>query len=162
MNVTKRMTTLDAEVCSRLRSSGADIVAVPGVPGRESDPALPANTYPVITSDVLKLLREAGLRTQHLRQDGDKARLAQKSHELWLPILAFARDAAVGGAGGVLTAAALALLGQRDRANQMLHVRVGRPAKSSSGMDWFSADAPDAVLGSLRQFLEATEDGSKH
>jgi hypothetical protein len=125
-----------------------DCVVVPGIPGGSSTTQKGESAYPATTTDVLKLLREAGVRVDYVNSRERRAQVAYESDDVWLPILIFTRDALANGAGGLLANVIWSYLALHHNQTTRLHVRSGR-VKANGKEEWYDGNGPasDVIRG---------------
>jgi hypothetical protein len=129
-----------------------DVLVLPGVPGKRERLEDGRGAYPSTTIDVIKLLREEGIRVDRAEPDDQQAELTYHGAEVWLPVLLWTSDALANGAGSLFAHLIIQLLGQREAERSVLHVKCGR--KSGTGDErWFEAHGPGTdVIKALREF----------
>jgi transcriptional regulator with XRE-family HTH domain len=130
----------------------ADVLVLPGIPGKRERLDDGRGAYPASTTDIIKLLREQGVTVDYIEPSNRRAELTYHAADIWLPVLLWASDAIANGAGSLFAHAIIQLLGARRAERSVLHVRCGR--KTGEGdIRWFKADGPGAdVLKALREF----------
>jgi hypothetical protein len=127
----------------------ADVVVLPGIPGKREHLEDGRGAYPTTTVDVMKLLEEQGLRVSHAEPEERRAELTYHAADVWLPVLLWTSDALANGAGSLFAHVIIQLLGQRQAERSVLHVKCGRQGDSR----WFEAHGPGRdVLKALREF----------
>jgi hypothetical protein len=132
---------------------GAEVVVVPGLPGRrwkDGDEV----AYPVDAVDFVKLTRESGLSPAFARSD-QQSYVDLKAGEHWLPVFVVAEEALAAGAGTLLADVIRKLIRWPPTRRTLLHVRVGRVRTEDAEVEFLEAagDAGD-VLEAMERFLE--------
>ena len=131
---------------------GADVVVVPGLPGRRW-PDGDEVTYPVDAVDFVKLAREAGLSPTYARADRPSY-VDLKAAEHWLPVFVVAEEAVAAGAGTIIADVIKRLIRWPTTRRTLLHVRLGRVKTDDAEVEFLEAagDAED-VLEAVERFL---------
>ena len=130
----------------------ADVVVLPGVPGKVERLDDGRGAYPASTVDIMKLLREQGLAVEYVESPNRRAELTYHAADIWLPVLLWTSDAVANGAGSLFSHVIIQLFGQRRAERSILHIRCGRQT-AEGDIRWFEADGPGSeVLKALREF----------
>ena len=130
----------------------ADVLVLPGIPGKRERLDDGRGAYPASTVDIIKLLREKGVTVDYVEPPDRRAELTYHAADIWLPVLLWTSDAIANGAGSLFAHAIIQLLGPRRAERSVLHVRCGRQT-GEGDIRWFEADGPGAdVLKVLREF----------
>jgi len=108
---------------------------------------------PSETTDIVKLLREAGLRVEHSVPSDRRVQVGRWSADFLLPILMFAQQALANGAGNLLADAIRQRL-HTMLPGQRLHVRVAKVRTDDMDADWFEGDGPaEDVIEAMRHAI---------
>lgn len=134
-------------------TQSSQVLVLPGVPGYAEE-VDDVGAYPSTTTDVMKVLREAGLAVEYRDPPNERKQVSLFGIDIWMPVLQFTQDALASGAGDLLASAIRGLFGRRSVSDGTLHVRFGRE-DSDGNVEWFEADGPgDNVLDAAREFLK--------
>jgi transcriptional regulator with XRE-family HTH domain len=132
--------------------ASADVLVLPGVPGKAKRLDDGRGAYPASTVDIMKLLREQKVAVEFVEPPNRRAELTYHAADIWLPVLLWTSDAVANGAGSLFAHAIIQLFGQRRAERSVLHVRCGRQT-AEGDIRWFEADGPGSeVLKALREF----------
>jgi transcriptional regulator with XRE-family HTH domain len=130
----------------------ADVLVLPGIPGKHERLDDGRGAYPAATVDIMKLLREEGFTVDYTEPPDQRAELTYHAADIWFPVLLWTSDVVANGAGSLFAHAIIQLLGSRRAERSILHVRCGRQTQEGD-IRWFEADGPGAdVLKALREF----------
>lgn len=130
----------------------ADVLVLPGVPGRNGQLGTEEEVYPSVTSDVVKLLAEKGLQVRYAASGARRALVAYKSADIWFPILVFTQQALANGVGQIIASIVLELIGATQPSRAKLHVKLGKLEHDRTSVKWFEADGPaDDVIAAIRE-----------
>jgi hypothetical protein len=134
-----------------------DVLILPGLPGRVSSPQVGGTAvYPTMTIDVMKLLREEGLRVEYAPTDEPRAELALKAAEHWVPVVLFAREVLVDGGAHAFVEVIWDRIRGRRNAKSILHLKAGR-RDGDGAVEWFESDGrADDVLEAFERWGEDT------
>jgi hypothetical protein len=136
----------------------ADLAVAPGIPGQDIDLGSEEQPYPEDTTDVIKMLREKGLRVSYLDSESRRALVAHKAADYWAPIIAFTASALANGAGTILAQVLMSRIGLARLETTRLRVKVGRRSDQDGTIEWFEADGPAAEV--IEAMQVALKDGS--
>lgn len=127
------------------------ILVRPGLPGHASD--RPGHQYPSTTTDIVKLLREAGATVEYELPRDERELVSLNAAPLVLPILL---GIGTGTIGSLLANAIERLLGKDTAEKSQLHVRVERGRGNDPDVCEASGLGSD-VLETLRAFDEGRD-----
>lgn len=134
-------------------AASSQVVVLSGVPGY-ADEVDGVGAYPSSTTDVMKVLREAGLSVEYRDPPNERKQVSLFGIDIWIPVLQFTQDALASGAGDLLAASIRTLFGRQSVSDGTLHVKFGRE-DGDGQVEWFEATGPgDEVLDAARQFLK--------
>ena len=141
---------------SRTKDDGGpasvDVLVMPGVPGKRDRVEDGRGAYPSTAADVMKLLREEGVRVDYAESDDRRAELTYHGAEIWLPVLLWTSDSLANGAGSLFAHVIIQFLGEKEAERSVLHVKCGRQS-GAGDKQWFEAHGPGKdVLKALREF----------
>lgn len=140
----------------------ADVVVLAGLPGwrHSGDDARLTNPVPTTTTDMVKVLRSAGLTVEHAVARGDRQEVSLNAAEYWVPVLVFAVDVGANTAGDLLADAISKLFGRPLLRRSRLHVRYGQQRPDGS-VDFFEAHGDaEKVIEAIRA-RETTRRGKR-
>jgi Flp pilus assembly protein TadD len=130
----------------------ANVLVLPGIPGKNERLDDGRGAYPASTVDIMKLLREQGVTVDYAEPADRRAELTYHAADVWLPVLLWTADALANGAGSLFAHVILQLLGPRRAERSVLHVKCGRQTREGD-IRWFEAHGPGAdLLKALRKF----------
>lgn len=143
---------LPADLAARLKD--LDAVIVPGIPGMAVETLdVEGPAFPSTTTDVLKVLREQGLRVEYVDPSGPHPLISHKAADWWVPIVVFIQTGAATTVGNLLSHAIITLLGPKRAESSVLHVKVGVVHAGQDRIEWFEGHGKGAdVLKALRIF----------
>jgi hypothetical protein len=127
------------------------VIIMAGLPDRPDYSVPNGHPYPLLTSDIVKLLRQQGLEVDYEHQPADRIAVSLNALELWLPILNF-----VGDVGANVPANIVANLitsyfrGSRlKQDNTVLHLEI---RISSKKKELKASGRPEDVLAAVERF----------
>ena len=140
----------------------ADIVIVPGLPGKysQSDDDRLQNPYPTTSTDIAKILRQDGLAVEYAVERSERQEVSLMGAEYWLPILFFALDCANRTPTEILLAAIERLFGSGLPSRSRLHVAFGQQ-RADGSVHYFEAHGKGSeVIEAIRAHGEANQAAS--
>lgn len=139
----------------------ADIVVLPGIPGRYGlgADAEVENPYPSSTSDFVKALRLEGFCVEYTVSRGDRSSVSINAADLWVPVLIFALQDVAQIPSEILTATILKVFGRWMSDDSRLHVRFMQKGADGSIHEFESDGRASDVLRAMRDFGETYRTG---
>lgn len=133
---------------------GLDAVIMPGIPGMSAAAlGLDGSAFPSSTTDVMKILREQGLKVEFEARDGAHPLVSHKAADWWVPITVFIQTSTGTAAGNLLSQAIMSLIGHRRADSSVLHVKMGIVKEGGDKIEWFEGHGKGSdVLKALRIF----------
>lgn len=131
-------------------STAPSVMVLPGIPGQMERLETGQGAYPSTTTDLVKLLCEAGLTVEYAEEREDRRQISYHAAVIIIPILLFAQGV-VWAVAADLIADAIRGLFSRDRIKKgRLRVKVGRRGADGEA-HWFEADGnAEDVLQAMR------------
>ena len=128
-----------------------DVLVLPGIPGLFDQLPSGESAYPVTTTDVVKLLREAGLNVEYAEARNERTQVGHNAADLWIPVLLFVQQTSWDVVISYVTSVLTSLIGIPETSKRRLHVKVG--VRNSNGDDTFFESSGKArdVLAAMRQ-----------
>lgn len=129
---------------------GLDVVVLPGVPGKDVEVEGGELPYPTSTTDMIKVLRERGLKIDYHAPDAKRVEVSYKAVDWQSPIMVFTE----GTVASLIANAIWELIGAARAKNSPLHLKVGKAKKGRTTVEWFEAHGPAGkVLEAMRHFF---------
>jgi len=134
---------------------GADAIVLPGIPGVEP-PSAKEDIYPSETIDLMKILREGGLRVEYLDPERERAEVAYRGYADYItPVLIFTQDALANGAGDLLAAAIRERASSFRRSERKARMKVGKIKSPNLTVKWLDWEGPaDEAVKALNKFKD--------
>ena len=128
-----------------------DVLIMPGVPGIMERLDSGEGTYPVTTTDVVKLLQEIGLQVGYSEAREQRTQIGHNAADIWLPVILFLQQTSWDVAVSYVTTVVTGLIGVPETSKRRLHVKVG--LRSADGIERFFEGSGKArnVLAAMRQ-----------
>jgi len=127
-----------------------DVLVLPGIPGKDVKVGTGELPYPTTTTDVIKVLRERGLKIDYHTPDAKRVGVGYKAADWWGPIMVITQSTV----GSLIADAIWELIGAARAKNSMIHLKVGKATKGGTTVEWFEADGPAGeVVEAMRHFF---------
>jgi hypothetical protein len=134
---------------------GLDVLVLPGIPGKDVKVGTGELPYPTTTTDVIKVIRERGLKIDYHTPDAKHVWVGYKAGDWWGPIMVIAE----GTVGSLIAAAIWELVGAARAKKLRIHLKVGKATKGGTTVKWFEAHGPAGeVVEAMRQFFHDGDD----
>jgi hypothetical protein len=133
-------------------SGKADVLILPGVPGKRERLEDGRGAYPNTTADIMKVLREQGFGVDYAESDDQRAELTYHAAEVWLPVLLWTSDALANSAGSLFAHVIIQFLGQRQAERSVLRVKCERQSAGGDSRRFEAHGLGRDVLKALREF----------
>jgi hypothetical protein len=132
-----------------------DAIVLPGIPGVEA-PFAKEDLYPSESIELIKILRESGLRVQYLDPRRQRAEVAYRGYADYItPILIFTQDALANGAGDLLAAAIRERTSSFRSSERKARMKVGKVESPDLTVKWLEWDGPaDEAIKALDEFKD--------
>jgi hypothetical protein len=129
----------------------ADVIVLPGIPGVEP-PSAKEDIYPSDAIDLMKILREGGLRVEYLNPERERAEVAYRGYADYItPVLIFTQDALANGAGDLLAAAIRERASSFRRSDRKARMKVGKIESPDLTVKWLDWEGPaDEAIVSIQ------------
>ncbi|WP_157062967.1 hypothetical protein [Actinopolyspora mortivallis] len=131
---------------------------LPGIPGGSAEPA--TNPYPDTALDLMKVMRTHGADVDYSHPPEDRADVAYRSADVWLPVMAFLGSSGLSVGLNILASSIYDLWvrhRQPDRPNPNLHIEL--QYNDATGERQVRLDgSPDHVIQAIRE-MSGNADG---
>lgn len=130
---------------------GLNVVVLPGIPGKDVEVRPGELPYPTTTSDMIKILREGGLKVDYHTPDAKRVGVGYKVADWWGPILVVIE----GTVGSLIAAAIWELIDGARAENTRVHLKMGRAKKGRTTIEWFEGHGPAGqVIEAMKCFFD--------